>query len=57
MNVVAAMVIQMMKKKKSVKFGRDEIEVVKEFCYLGDMLGEVDSTSSDYKDTCWMEKV
>ena len=30
---------------KSVKFGRDEIEVVKEFCYLGDMLGEVDSTS------------
>ena len=26
--------------EKTVKFGRDEIEVVKEFCYLGDMLGQ-----------------
>ena len=30
---------------KYVKLGRDEIEVIKEFCYLGDMIGGDDSTS------------
>ena len=30
--------------EKYVKLGSDEIEVVKEFLYLGDIIGENDST-------------
>ena len=32
-------------KEKCVKLGRDEIEIVKEFCYLIDMLGKYNSIS------------